>query len=216
MPDIIDTNHDVTRHLPALKAAGVKTIIRYLSPINPHGEKCIKPAEAQAIAAAGLRLALVCEGWGDFAHGAISAGAGERDGEWSAKYAASVGAPADACIYFAVDTDANSAQIRKLVLPYFTAITAAFQETEARYRRGVYGSGSVCDAVLAGNDADLSWLSCSMGWSDSRTYLAENRWVLRQHTPETLAGIDCDGNDANGEFGDFIPFAPAAQPVAAA
>jgi len=96
MSEIIDTNHDTTRHLSALKAAGIKTVIRYLSPINPHGEKCVKPAEAHAIAAAGLRLALVCEGWGDFAHGAISGGAGERDGEWCAKYAASVGAPAGA------------------------------------------------------------------------------------------------------------------------
>src|SRR5579863_8465785 len=117
MTSIIDTNHDVTPHLPALKAAGVKSVIRYLSPINPKGEKCIKPAEAKAIAAAGLRLALVCEGWGDFAHGGISAGAGQRDGEWCAQYAPTVGASAAACIYFAVDTDASPAQINKLVLP---------------------------------------------------------------------------------------------------
>jgi hypothetical protein len=69
MTSILDTNVDTTLHLTALKAAGVKTIIRYLSPINPSGEKCIKPPEAHAIAAAELRLALVCEGWGDFAHG---------------------------------------------------------------------------------------------------------------------------------------------------
>jgi len=213
--EIIDTNHDTTPHLPVLKAAGVKTIIRYLSPINPHGEKCIKPAEAQAIAAAGLRLALVCEGWGDFAHGAISGGAGERDGEWCAKYAASVGAPAGACIYFAVDADAGDAQIRKLVQPYFAAITAALREAEPHYRCGVYGSGDVCNAVLAASLADLSWLSCSMGWGGSRTYLAGNKWVLRQHVPDVLCGIDCDADEANGDFGDFVPFAPA-QPEAAA
>lgn len=212
---IIDTNHDTTRHLAALRAASVKTIIRYLSPINPTGEKCIKPAEAHAIAAAGLRLALVCEGWGDFAHGAISGGAGERDGEWCAKYAVSVGAPAGACIYFAVDTDANTAQIRKLVLPYFAAIAAAFQETGVQFRRGVYGSGNVCDAVLAARLADLSWLSCSMGWGGSRAYLAANTWALRQHVPATLCGIDCDPDDASGDFGEFVPFATAPQPAAA-
>jgi hypothetical protein len=213
MTEIIDTNHDTTPHLPALKAAGIKTVIRYLSPINPHGEKCIKPAEAEAIAAAGLRLALVCEGWGDFAHGAISGGAGERDGEWCAKYAASVGAPAGACIYFAVDADASAAQIRKLVLPYFTSIAAAFQDADPRYRCGVYGSGSVCDGVLAANLADLSWLSCSMGWGGSRAYLAANTWALRQHVPNTLCGIDCDPDDAAGDFGEFAPFAPASQPA---
>ena len=216
MSEIIDTNHDTTRHLSALKAAGIKTVIRYLSPINPHGEKCVKPAEAHAIAAAGLRLALVCEGWGDFAHGAISGGAGERDGEWCAKYAASVGAPAGACIYFAVDTDASAAQIRKFVLPYFSAITAAFAEADAPYRRGVYGSGDVCEAALAASLADLSWLSCSMGWGGSRAYLAANAWSLRQHVPATFCGIDADADEANGDFGDFVPFAPAPQSAAAA
>ena len=206
---IIDTNVDTTSHLPALKTAGIKTIIRYLSPINPSGEKCIKPAEAQAIAAAGLRLSLVCEGWGDFAHGAISAGAGERDGEWCARYAASVGAPDSAAMYFAVDTDANAAQIKKLVLPYFTSIDAAFKSLAPNLRCGVYGSGAVCESVMAAQLADLPWLSCSLGWSSSRAYLASNKWVLRQHVPAIIAGIDCDPDDASGDFGDFVPFAPA-------
>jgi hypothetical protein len=209
MTSIIDTNVDTTAHLNALKATGVQTIIRYLSPINPSGEKCIKPAEAHAIAAAGLRLALVCEGWGDFAHGAISAGAGERDGEWCAKYAPTVGAPDGACIYFAVDVDANAAQIKKLVLPYFTAIGAAIKAFAPRYRDGVYGSGAVCSSVIAASFADLPWLSCSIGWSGSQAYLASKKWVLRQHVSATVAGIDCDPNDANGDFGDFVPFAGA-------
>lgn len=207
---ILDTNHDTTPHLPALKAAGVQTIIRYLSPINPAGEKCIKPTEAHAIAAAGLRLALVCEGWGDFAHGAISAGAGDRDGEWCVRYAATIGAAEGACIYFAVDADASATQIKKLVLPYFTAITGVFAGAGAKYRRGVYGSGNVCTAVMAARLGDLPWLSCSLGWSGSRAYLAAGQWVLRQHPPVTIAGIDCDPNDGSGDFGDFVPFSAAA------
>ncbi len=213
MTAIIDTNMETTVHLALLKAAGVATIIRYLDPIGPSNPKCIKPAEARAIAAAGLRLALVCEGWGDFAHGGISAGAGERDGVWCAQYAASVGAPKNACVYFAVDADASTAQIRKLVLPYFSAIGAAFQARAARYRAGVYGSGTVCAAVAAAKLADLSWLSCSTGWSGSKAYLAANKWALRQHTPTRIAGIDCDPDDANGNFGDFAPFAGDAVPV---
>jgi len=205
---IIDTNVETTPHLPALKTAGIKTVIRYLSPINPSGEKCVKPAEAQAIATAGLRLALVCEGWGDFAHGAISAGAGERDGEWCARYAATVGAPDNAAVYFAVDTDASASQIKKLVLPYFTSIDAAFKSLAPNLRCGVYGSGAVCEAVMAAQLADLPWLSCSLGWSGSRTYLASNKWALHQHVPATIAGIDCEPDDAGGDFGDFVPFAP--------
>lgn len=207
MTAIIDTNIETTAHLAALKAAGVATIIRYLDPIGPSNPKCIKPAEAHAIAAAGLRLGLVNEGWGDFAHGGISAGAGERDGDWCAQYMASMGAPNGACIYFAVDVDASAAQIRKLVIPYFSAIDAALKARAAKYRVGVYGSGDVCAAVMAARLADLSWLSCSTGWSGSRAYLAANKWALRQHVPATIAGIDCDPDDANGDFGDFAPFA---------
>lgn len=207
MTSIIDTNLDTTPHLSALKAAGVQTIIRYLSPINPAGVKCIKPKEARAIAQAGLRLALVCEGWGDFAHGAISAGAGARDGAWCAKYAPAVGAPAGACIYFAVDTDANAGQINKLVLPYFNSVAAAFAAATPNYRCGVYGCGNVCAGVIESGLANLAWLSCSLGWNGSRAYLAANKWALRQHVPATIAGIDCDPDDANGDIGDFRPFA---------
>lgn len=215
MAAILDTNHDTTPHLSALRAAGIETIIRYLSPIGPRGEKCIKPPEARAIAGAGLRLALVCEGWGDFPHGAISSGAGERDGAWCTDYAPTVGAPAGACLYYAVDVDAGAEQIRKLVLPYFRSIRTKHDAAAIKYRSGVYGSGRVCAAVLAAGLADLSWLSCSMGWSGSRAYLAANGWALRQHVPATLCGIDCDADEANGDFGAFVAFA-ASQPAAAA
>ena len=199
---IIDTNRDCTRHIEALKAAGVTTVIRYLNPLNASGEKCVKAPEAHALAEAGIRLGLVNEGWGDFAHGGISAGAGERDGGSSFAYAPSIGAPAGTCIYFAVDTDATAWQIRKLVLPYFQALA----QFKGQFKTGVYGSGAVCEAITGAGLADYAWLSCSLGWLDSRAYLAANKWQLRQHLPHTVAGMDADGNDANGEFGDFAPF----------
>lgn len=207
---IIDTNHDVTRHLSALKAAGVQTIIRYISAINPSGEKTIKPLEAHAIAAAGLRLGLVCEGWGDFAHGGISSVAGSRDAKFCLSYAATLGAPDDACIYFAVDTDASDQQIQGLVTPYFNAIGDVFTD-DTPYRIGAYGSGDVCSAV--DDLVDLTWLSCSLGWSGSREYLTEQPipWALRQHNPQIIAGLDTDPNDSSGDIGDFVPFAMGGQ-----
>ena len=46
-----------------------------------------------------------------------------------------------------------------------------------------------------------------MGWGGSRAYLAAKPTplVLVQSTPTTLANMDCDPNDALGEFGDFLP-----------
>lgn len=208
MTKIIDTNQNTTNQIVHLTADGLETVIRYISPINPAGEKCVKEAEARALAAAGIKLGLVCEGWGDFAHGGISAGAGERDGEFCAAYAPKVGASSNAGIFFAVDVDAASSQIKKLVLPYFGAIKTAFAGTSLRI--GVYGSGAVCQAVIAANLADLAWLSCSMGWTGSRAYLAAKpkELVLVQHVPTILARMDCDPDDKLGDFGDFLPFAP--------
>lgn len=211
MTQIIDTNHDVTHRLDALRAAGIKTIFRYINPLNPGGEKTIKPAEARAIAGGGFRLGLVCEGWGgagDFEHGDINAPDGKRDAEFCVAHAATVGAPDGACIYFAVDTDASAAEIQRLVVPYFQAIAAVLTD-DGPYRIGVYGSGAVCRAVE--DLVDLTWLSCSLGWTDSRDYLVEAPppWALRQHTPQVIAGIDADPDEANGDCGDFAPFADA-------
>jgi len=212
MTKIIDTNHLTTNQIVHLKADSIESVIRYISPINPQGEKTVKAAEAKALADAGLRLGLVCEGWGDFAHGGISAGAGERDGEFCAKYARTVGAPDGACVYFAVDTDAGPADVRKLVLPYFSAIRSAFDGSKLRV--GVYGSGYVCASVKAASLADLTWLSCSLGWAGSRTYLASNQWALRQHVPQVIANMDTDPDDSNGEWGDFVAFGASAPAVA--
>jgi hypothetical protein len=95
------------------------------------------------------------------------------------------------------------------VLPYFASIDAAFKSLAPNLRCGVYGSGAVCEAVMAAQLADFPWLSCSLGWSNSRAYFSSNKWVLRQHVPAIVAGIDCDPDDANGDFGDFAPFGPA-------
>ena len=212
---IIDTNQNSAPQITHLQANGITTVIRYLSPINPTGEKCVKPAEAQVLANAGIKLGLVNEGWGDFnTHGsdfpAISARAGGRDGSFCAEYAATVGAADSACIYFAVDTDASSQQISQFVLPYFTAIKSTFEEV--KYRIGVYGSGAVCKAVIASGNADLAWLSQSMGWTGSRAYLALKppELVRLQGKSTVLANLNCDTDQAFGDFGDFLPTFEAA------
>lgn len=211
---ILDTNHDTMRHLEALRnTLGTGgTIIRYINPLGPMGEKTVKPAEARAISAAGLRLGLVCEGWGgaeNFKHGDINAETGMRDGGFCANYAATLGAPPSAAIYFAVDTDCSPGQIRDLVLPYFAAVKKA---VAGRFRIGVYGCGAVCDAVLVAWHAELAWLTNAMGWNGSRAFRDSKRWNILQHLPQNIAGIDTDPdeiNPAHPNIGDFVPFAAA-------
>lgn len=212
MISIIDTNQITTPQIGHLQADNIVTVIRYLSAINPTGAKCIQPAEARALAGAGIRLGLVHEGWGDFKpHGglfpAISAQAGKRDATFCLNYAPTVGAPKGSCIYFAVDLDASPQQISQYVIPYFAAIEAVF--LDSGYRIGVYGSGAVCKAIIASEAASLAWLSQSMGWTGSRAYLALKppELVLLQGAVTRLANLDCDTDEAFGDFGDFLPFA---------
>jgi len=226
MTQVLDTNHDVSNRLAALQAAGVKTVIRYIgSTSNP--DKYIHAEEARRIGLAGMKLACVFEIWGgadNFSHGDITAANGARYGAFAKQWMETVGAPRGAAVYFAIDTDASDIQIRNVVLPFFQA---AKQALGPDYRMGVYGCGAVCAAVLDGGLASLAWLSNAMGWNGSRAFRDSKRWVLLQHLPATIAGLDTDPDDvlptANGQLadiGDFVPFsgalpppAPAPQPV---
>jgi len=206
---VLDTAQVCTTQIEHLVANNVVCVLRYLDPLGPTS-KVVKVAEARALAAAGIRLGLISEGWGDFAHGGISASAGERDAANALAYAPFVGAPANAGIIFAVDTDAGLAQINKLVLPYFSSIAGTLKGSALRV--GVYGSGNVCDLVIASGLASFAVIAGAMGWQGSRAYLAARppELVLVQHMPSRLANLDVDTNEVLGDFGDFLPFAPSA------
>jgi hypothetical protein len=214
MIKIIDTNNETTSRLDDLRDQGVECIIRYIS-TNTGGSKVVKPAEARAIAAAGLKLALVFEIWGgvnNFAHHDIDGDSGADHGDFARQWAANVGAPNNTIIWFAVDTDCTAGQYQQLVKPYLIAARAALQ---GKYRIGVYGCGYVCDQARAEGLVDGTWLSQSMGFNGSRACRAAGRWTLLQGPETTLEGLSIDTNEANGDdYGAFVPFqAPVVVPV---
>jgi Rv2525c-like, glycoside hydrolase-like domain len=202
----IDCAVDTTRHLEALKRAGVERVFRYLNPLGKSSKE-VTEAEARAIAAAGLQLGLVSEGWGDFAHGALSAAAGTRDGEGAARKLPLLGAGNAATVYFAVDTDASELEVSKLVLPYFAEVARV---ASGKYRVGVYGSGLVCSRVLASGFVELAWLACSTGWRESREFAKSAAWAIKQEVPREVKGFSFDPDDTRGDCGSFVPFASAA------
>jgi hypothetical protein len=216
MIKIIDTNNETTSRLDDLKDQGVECIIRYIS-TNTAGSKVVKPAEARAIAAAGLKLALVFEVWGgvnNFAHGDIDGDSGASHGDFARQWAANVGAPDNTIIWFAIDTDCTPGQYQQLVKPYLMAARTALQ---GKYRIGVYGCGYVCDQARADGLVDGTWLAQSMGFNGSRACRAAGRWTLLQGPETTLEGLSIDTNEANGDdYGAFVPFqalAPAPVPI---
>src|SRR5262249_26255153 len=109
MTKIIDTNSETTGKLAQLKSERGECIIRYIS-TNTAGEKVVKPAEARAIAAAGLKLAHEFEGWGgagDFTHNVIKPESGQAHGPVARGWAGNVGAPVKLIIWFAIDTECS-------------------------------------------------------------------------------------------------------------
>jgi hypothetical protein len=213
MIKIIDTNNETTSRLGELRNQGVECIIRYVS-TNTSGSKVVKPAEARAIAAAGLKLALVFEVWGgvnNFAHDDIDGHSGTSHGSFARDWAANVGAPNNAIIWFAIDTDCTAGQYAQRVRPYFQAARVALQ---GKYRIGVYGCGYVCTQAIADGLVDATWLTQSMGFNGSHAYRDSGRWTLLQGPETTLEGLSIDTNEANGnDYGAFVPFQALTTPV---
>jgi hypothetical protein len=214
---VIDVAQDVTAQLSALKAAGVRTLIRYLT-TSTSSAKLVRPSEASAIAAAGMRLGLVFEvggGVDNFEHNDIDATTGTQHGSFAKAYAPTLGAPHGAIIWFAIDTDVTAAQITSLVVPYFTSAKSALGGT---YRIGAYACGAACQTLLDAGIIDAAWLPGAMGWNGSQAFAETNRWTLKQGLPHPLAGIDADRNtvQTGADIGDFVPFAtvqPAPIPI---
>lgn len=202
---IIDTPVNVTRYLPRL--GDVEVVIRYITRTAPNGAKHIKLPEVRAIKAAGKKLCIVYEAYGDFAHaghGGISGLDGAADGRYARSIMPKLGAPAGAVVYFAVDHDATQAQMNRNVLPYFQALQVAFADGE--YRVGVYGPGAVCNAVIAAGFAEIGWLSNAKGWKGYAAF--KSKAALVQGLPTHIAGgLDIDPNIAQvDDFGQFDPF----------
>lgn len=208
MPAILDTNRNTFGHYDALKAAGVKTVIRYIAAGLEHEEKVIKPGEAHALADAGLRLGLVYEIGGQPSGTLV----GRRDGLYSFNKAPTVGAPNGAIIWYTVDFDAGPNELPGIKLAF-----AAFKDAlDGKYRVGAYAGGWVCNELKAAGLCDARWLTDSMGFRGTRQAIKDGSYELLQALPHTIAGLDTDpdavhiGLDSKAaDIGDFVPYADA-------
>lgn len=208
---VIDTNDDVSGKIPLLLKKGVVAVGRYYS--SEKGKR-ISPSEAEAIAAAGLKLFVVFEDNGD---PPLGGDAGSTDAKLALEQARAIGQPAGSAIYFAMEHLPNGYTSADLpgVKAYFQQIQAAFQ---GKYKIGVYSDGVVCDALLTSKLCDYAWLSASTGFQDSEAFYLSGRWSLKQQTPldQVWSGLSVDTNEAKPTFGEFVPLplAMAEQAVA--
>lgn len=211
--DIFDIAFDPTAKLTAAKAAGIHTIIGYISSISPHGPKCWTPDRMRKIAAAGMQAGIVHEGYGGTKGKGVSAADGRRDGPFAIQQLPLLGAPRGATVFFACDMNYNDADVARLVIPYFQAIGEAFKNTG--YRVGVYGDGASCQGCLDRGLVAVTWLANATSWPGYRAFLPKADIV--QHLPSHVAGMEVDTDTAKPgvDVGFFVPFAgkTAAAPV---
>jgi len=210
--DIIDTPFNTTAKISCLVSHGVGTVIRYYNFSNSLSfpEKCLQLAEAQALGAHGVQIAVVFQQRqnqvADFTEVKGTA-AGRRAYRHAHD---NIGQPAGSAIYFAVDFDASPDEIEKAIRPFFKGIKRAFDEESAgatQYRLGVYGSGLVCRMLSDKGLIDFIWLAMSRGFSGTREALAAREFHLAQRAPAaTLCGLDVDFNDANPAHTDLGTF----------
>jgi len=117
---IIDTPVNTTLKLACLKSKGVTTIIRYYNFRNSNQlpEKRLLRPEAQAIAAAGLKLGAVFQ-QGQNSAPAFSDELGFKAGVRAFTYARDeIGQPTGSGIYFSVDFDASTTQTNSRIVPF--------------------------------------------------------------------------------------------------
>jgi Domain of unknown function (DUF1906) len=197
----LDVDFDCTSHLNDIVAAGYDFVCRYYA--NGDRPKIVGPAEAQAIAKAGLALVVVWEDGYPTSAGYFSFAKGADDATSAFYDALRLGQPMSSPIYFAVDYDASQGELAGAIFDYFRGIKAgmaASSASGASYPIGVYGSGLTCQFVIGQGMASYAWLSQSSGFRGSKDY---TRWNIKQGPETTFAGMDIDTDEGADDYGGF-------------
>jgi Domain of unknown function (DUF1906)/Bacterial SH3 domain len=209
---IIDTPSNTRSRIPCLLTQGVRTVIRYYNFSNSRllPEKRMELNEAQALAANGIQIAVVFQQRQDRAEDFTEL-KGVAAGRRAYRYAQdNIGQPNGSGIYFGVDFDASSSEIRGNIAPYFEGVKRAFAEEGGgtpEYRIGAYGSGLTCTTLTGRGLIELTWLAMSRGFRGTREALRAGEFHLAQLPPaRTLCGLGVDFNDPNPARPDFGAF----------
>lgn len=180
-PDAVDYSFGRPTSPAALKAQGIKLVMRYLSP--PPNAKNLTKAEAQGLLGAGLGILL---GWETNANRALTGRAGGRaDGHAAANLAESLGAPRGLTIYYAVDfdTDRNQPNQWAVIAEYFRGV-----DEETRYKVGVYGEADILEYLHGLGVVTSEWQTYA--WSGGR--LSSEADLYQYLNGQHMAGATVD------------------------
>jgi hypothetical protein len=205
---VIDTDSNVSGHIPLLRSKSVGVLGRYFSASS---WKRISKSEAQEVAAGGLKLFTIFENNGD---PTLDSDAGTSDAQLALQQAGVIGQPLNSAIYFAVEHLPNGYTSQDVpgVINYIQQVRAVLA---GKYKIGAYSDGAILDALLAEGWIDYAWLSASRGFAGSAAFYASGRWALAQNPQIDMDwdGLSIDLNESRNDFGQFVLAAP---PIAAA
>jgi hypothetical protein len=213
---IIDCDENTTSKLSELKAAGIKTVIRYDDRFPSGNWKQVHSPEVHAIRDAGFELGIVYEGAGATLS-SFSEQSGYLDAQYARKQAALRGQPDGSAELFAVDFDPTASEITARIIPYFNGVAKAFAESNNLpvLVPGVYGSGLTCRTLFLMGLAKIRWITCSRGFQGSAQAVAAGEYELWQEECEKkLEGLDVDYSVAKVEnWGQFVPWGAPTVPA---
>jgi peptidoglycan hydrolase-like protein with peptidoglycan-binding domain len=177
----MDASVDCTDFAQCIVSTGMKFVVRYYSQF---ANKLLTVDEAQALSDAGLQLVVVYQDKQN-ALRFFDADQGTASAARALTIAQGIGQPAGSAIYFAVDFDPATDDVRGPVSSYFQAVNLAFQAAPVSYKIGVYGSGLTCRLIRDASLAQYAWLSQSTGFREYVAFrpratmiqIAPDRWI---------------------------------------
>lgn len=196
-----DTRFEITASRAAeLKNKGYNIVGRYLTGTT---FKVLRTDEPQRILDSGLYFfPIFQESTSDVSYFTVERG--KADAEKAVRAARKFRIPEGNVIYFAIDFDADSWQIKNYILPYFDSLNT---NMDTGYKIGVYGTRNVCTQVCDFGCADTCFVSdMSTGYSGNMGFKMPANWNFDQYAEidmETIVdgkwAIDKDAYSGNYE-----------------
>jgi hypothetical protein len=189
--------------LNQMRVAGINTVIRYYDYANETlPGKTLTRTERDFILANGFKIAVVFQHHND-QMASFTRSRGQSDAERALALAQANAQQRGSAIYFGVDGPWHGDYELRNIMEYFREVKARLA---GPYRVGVYGSGLVCEMLLANGLADLCWLAAPDSWPQYLEYYATKKWGLAQLSTTRCAGRSVDFNLVNSIGADYGQF----------
>jgi hypothetical protein len=163
-----DTATNVTSaRLTTLQDNDFTFVGRYLNRVEGAHDG-LTAAEVKRISEGGLYIVSIYQNNGSTGPDYFTNSQGVSDAEDAVTLADDLGQTDNTPIYFAVDFDATTSQIRDNIVPYFQGVLSVLNSSSKNpngYKLGVYGSRAVCGYIRGSYSATTRY-----------TFIVDNNW----------------------------------------